>query len=100
MQSSVTDPLVKNPKRNKKYHPMSTIPFRTGFTAVKWNYLEAGHGKGPRSDRAGDTPSRQLQMNRWPEPHMTTQHKHDEELLGNSIIHPVLWNRRMDLRPR
>ena len=41
----------------KNFYLLSTIPFQMGFTAVNYNFLEAGHGKGP-ADGVGATMKR------------------------------------------
>ena len=34
-------------KAKKNFFLLTTIPFNFGFERLTWNFLEAGHGKGP-----------------------------------------------------
>lgn len=43
----ISDGPTMQYQSKKNFFLMSRIPFQMGFTAVNWNFLEAGHGKGP-----------------------------------------------------
>ncbi|KAJ4928899.1 hypothetical protein JOQ06_004521 [Pogonophryne albipinna] len=50
----ISDGPTMQYRGKKNFFLLSTIPFRMGFIAVNWSFLEAGHGKGP-ADGVGAT---------------------------------------------
>ncbi|KAJ4940403.1 hypothetical protein JOQ06_026706 [Pogonophryne albipinna] len=53
----ISDGRTMQYRGKKNFFLLSTIPFRMGFTAVNWSFLEAGHGKG-LADGVGATMKR------------------------------------------
>ena len=43
----VSDGPTTQYRSKKNFFYLSTIPFQMGFQRISWNFLEAGHGKGP-----------------------------------------------------
>eukprot|EP00064_Thunnus_orientalis_P020520 superscaffoldBa00005679_g20658 len=43
----ISDGPTTQYRSKKNFYLLSTMPFRFGFNRVTWNFLEAGHGKGP-----------------------------------------------------
>ncbi|KAL7383091.1 hypothetical protein ABVT39_004718 [Epinephelus coioides] len=43
----ISDGPTTQYRSKKNFYLLSTMPFRFGFSRVTWNFLEAGHGKGP-----------------------------------------------------
>jgi len=70
----VSDGPTTQYRSKKNFFLLCTVPFELGFNKVKWNFLEAGHGKGPADGvgaaikrRADDIVSKGMisQMEKW-----------------------------------